>query len=137
MAKKKVNTDNVESVNGSYKYEGEGELIKDKPSTPLEKKPVAKKKTATKKKSTKTKNITTTENVEEKVVEKNIVKIPTNKEIYNNLVNEGLPFILKSNGAIIFDSDKDNVMSLNFQNDDFFLNGITRSYDNTSFKFKK
>ena len=103
-----------------YKYKGEGKLITDKPSKPLKKKAETKKDEPKK--------------IEEDV---SIIQDFSNKNQFNNLVMEGLPFILKYNGIIIFDSERDKIDLLNFQDNYFTIKGIINNYDGLSFKFKR
>lgn len=106
MAKKTVK---AEKINAAYKYEGEGELIMDRPSEPLNK----------------------MDNIEEVVV------IESKKSIYTKLSLLNESFILKYMGDIIFDSDIDKIDKLEFQDDIVFCKGLTINYSGLSLKFKK
>ena len=59
------------------------------------------------------------------------------KELFTELVVNGQPFVIKFKGTVIFDSDRDEIQSLDFQNIGLnFLGNIT-PYDGLSLKFKK
>ena len=128
MAKKQT-TKKTEKLNAEVKYEGEGELITDKPSEPLKKKTT--RKTTNRKK-------TTTKKAPVKKVEPKVEKVEpkTNKELFNEMIMENESFIIKYKGEIIFDSDKDDLNKLSFQNNNFSINGIVNTYDGLSIKFK-
>jgi hypothetical protein len=119
-----------------YQYKGEGDLIIDRPDTPLklnEEKHKEEKKIDRKKR--KPQVIEKQETVENniKVEQKNL----SNRELFNNLILDGNSFILKYKGNIIFDLDRDKLKDLDFQENGFYFYGVIYSYDGLSFKFKK
>jgi len=80
----------------------------------------------------------TQEKIGESLVVENIVeKEPTQKEIYQNMVLENIPFVLKINSNIIFDSEKQNIMNLYFEDNCFRLGFDVYPYDGLNFKYKK
>jgi hypothetical protein len=156
MAKKQE--DKIEKLNAKYEYKGDGELICDiSSSEPLKETFVCEKcgkeyksKSGLSKHKCNVKLEETTFNVE-KVVEnvkedktfvttvetvvETIVELTT-KEKYEIMITEG-PFILKLNGAVIFDSDIDNIMLLSFTNEFFRIGKKELPYLGLNFKFKK
>jgi len=70
-----------------------------------------------------------------KVVE--VKQEPTQKDIYISMIMENRPFILKLNGTIIFDSEKENVMLLSFEDTHFRIGTNKYTYEGFNFKFKK
>ena len=53
------------------------------------------------------------------------------------MVEENRPFILKFNGAVVFDSDVNNILQLGFD-DTYFRIGLNEySYQGLNFRFKK
>ena len=165
MAKKQE--DKIEKLNAKYEYKGDGELICDiSSSEPLKETFVCEKcgkeyksKSGLSKHKCNVKLEETTFNVE-KVVENvkedktfvttvetvvetivndsklfKIVELTT-KEKYEIMITEG-PFILKLNGAVIFDSDIDNIMLLSFTNEFFRIGKKELPYLGLNFKFKK
>lgn len=151
-------TKKTEKLNASVEYKGEGELITDRPSEPLvfvcEK---CGKEYKTKrgydnhiKKCVMFEDVVIEEVIEEvkeevkeeikeeiKEVNKPNIFLQSNKTLFNNLVLENKPFILKYFGSIIFDSDKDSLDLLDFQENTFSIKNVTNTYDGLSFKFKK
>lgn len=109
-----------------YQYKGDGKLMLDiSASEPL-------KKSKSKTKKEKVENIEKTE-----VVEKKIEKIPSRKDVYISMLKENKPFFLKLNGNVVFDSEKNDIMLLCFE-DNYFRIGLEKhSYDGLNFKFKK
>jgi uncharacterized C2H2 Zn-finger protein len=72
---------------------------------------------------------------QEPIIEKSIKSLSF-KERYESMINDG-PFILKMNGSVIFDSEKDDIMSLSFSDDYFRINKVKFPYMGINFKFKK
>jgi hypothetical protein len=151
------NQEEIEKLNASYEYKGDGELLSDiSSSEPLKITYSCEK--CGKEYKTKSGLLKHTCNIEleettfnvEKVVEyvkedktfvttvKTIVNVvePTTKEKYEIMISEG-PFILKLNGTIIFDSDVDNIMSLSFTNEFFRIGKTEFPYLGLNFKYKK
>jgi len=122
MATKKKSTkepkeEKLENLNDANKYKGKGKLIQDMPSQPL---------------------------IVEKLLEPTPVpapvKVVSNKEMYYKMVMEGLNFILKYNGSIIYDSEgklSKVLKDLAFENNGFTLYGKPYSYDGLSFQYKR
>ena len=53
------------------------------------------------------------------------------------MLKENKPFFLKLNGNVVFDSEKNDIMLLCFE-DNYFRIGLEKhSYDGLNFKFKK
>jgi len=121
MAKKQK--DKVENLTEQYKYKGEGELIKDKPSKPLKK---------VKKPTPKPKEVV----VEKKIAVESKPQ-PTRKDIYVSMLKENRPFVLKMNGSVIFDSEVNDIMKLCFEENYFAIGHEKHSYAGLNFKFKK
>ena len=120
MAKKKSNNELTDAISESemliekYNYKGEGELMVDRPSEPLE--------------EVKT------------IIPITVIKKPepvSNKNTFNKLILTKTPFILKHNNVIIFDSQKDKIMDISFQEEYFILRNKTFLYGGLSFKNKK
>lgn len=120
-AKKKPAPKKKEAViTEQYQYKGEGELIMDKPSEPLQ--------------------VSIQEPVQITIPEPVIKKGFSNKEIFENLSRERQNFVLKYNGSLIYDTEgKLNKISkdLSFEEDYFVLYGRKYLYDGLNFKFKR
>ena len=107
-----------------YTYTGEGKLLTDISSP----KPLKK----SKKKETISEEIKT-EEVKTILVE----EVKTQKEIYLSLIGENKPFVIKISGNVVFDSEKDNLMNLIFEEDYFRISLQKFIYQGVNFKFKK
>lgn len=122
MAKKKSNTELNDAIQESemliekYEYKGEGELMVDRPSVPLEE--------------------IKQEIIPIKVIEKQPEPV-SNKNTFNKLILTKSPFILKHNNVIIFDSQKDRILDISFQDEYFIVKNKTYTYGGLSFKNKK
>ena len=153
MAKKQE--DKVEKLNASVEYKGEGELMSDISSSEPLNFICEKCGKEYKTKSGYTKHVDkcdvpvedTQYNVEkvvesvktypiQVVTETVIIVEPTQKDKYLSMINDG-SFILKVNGAIIFDSDVDKLTSLGFSDSGFSIGIKTFPYDGLNFKYKK
>jgi hypothetical protein len=116
-----------DNLTEQYQYKGDGVLISDiSASEPLKRK--------------KTKKVE--ENKEEIKVETPLVEEyiniePTQKDIYVSMIQENIPFTLKINGTLIFDSENNNIMLLSFEDTYFLYNGNSFPYEGLNFKFKK
>lgn len=122
MAKKKSNTELNDAIQESemliekYEYKGEGELMVDRPSVPLEE--------------------IKQEIIPIKVIEKQPEPV-SNKNTFNKLILTKSPFILKHNNVIIFDSQKDRILDISFQDEYFIVKNKSYVYGGLSFKNKK
>jgi len=122
MAKKKSNTELNDAIQESemliekYEYKGEGELMVDRPPVPLEE--------------------INQEIIPIKVIEKQPEPV-SNKNTFNKLILTKSPFILKHNNVIIFDSQKDRILDISFQDEYFIVKNKTYVYGGLSFKNKK
>jgi len=123
-----------ENLNEVYQHKNDGELFKDKPSEPLKTNAPYKK---SKKKEDKKEEVV--EEVKSIIENKSVpkIKILSERERFNGLVLDGRPFFLKYHGNIIFDSERNKINELDFQEDGYFLFGKKMPYDGLSFKFKK
>jgi len=123
MPKKPVNK--KEELTENYQYNGDGELIMDRPSEPLVVDESAIENEAE-----------TTQVKDAEPVDKQDY-IEDNKTFFNKLVYSGHPFYINYMGEIIFDSDKDRLSDLYFDDFNFHCKGATNTYGGLSFKFKK
>ena len=131
-------SENLENLNDGYTYKEDSEILNDvSASQPLENEVKEQKKVVIKKK----KEVKVVEEIieiihEEPIEVVNHVEI-TEKQIYINMVEENRPFILKFNGAVVFDSDVNNILQLGFD-DTYFRIGLNEySYQGLNFRFKK
>ena len=108
---KKEETKKVEKLDEVYTYKGEGELIQDKPTQPLQVTPPIQQ-----------------------------IKTLSNKDTFNALVTDGTDFTLSYMGSLIYDSvGKLNKVfkDLKFEEEYFILYGDKYSYDGLSLSFKR
>jgi len=157
----KEQEDKIEKLNASVEYDGDGELMSDistsEPLTLMSDISTSEPLTFTCNgcgKEYKTKRgydnhikncdaiveTVETETVETETVEEIKVDVkpePALKDMYEQMVTEDKPFILKLNGVIIFDSDKDNIMKLSFSENHFRIGTEMFPYLGLNFKYKK
>jgi len=121
MAKKQV-----EKLNATVSYKGEGELLIDISEKPLKK---------STKKSTK-KNKKTIKKISKKT---NLKKInnKSEKEIYENILNSNTYFKIIYNNITIYDSEKNKDKPIAFQEDVLILDNEQIPYIGLKIKFKK
>ena len=131
-------SENLENLNDGYTYKEDSEILNDvSASQPLENEVKEQKKVVIKKK----KEVKVVEEIIEIIHEEPIEVVKhveiTEKQIYINMVEENRPFILKFNGAVVFDSDVNNILQLGFD-DTYFRIGLNEySYQGLNFRFKK